>query len=297
MRRREATAPFVSSTRSERQLAGIADCRRSTDGSRRYLLELSDGGRIEAVDLPFGSRRTLCLSSQLGCTLACRFCATGLLPFRRNLSAEEIVAQARLLAAQAEGPVHNLVFMGMGEPFYNYESVIAAATELSGRGGLVAGPGRIAISTAGVLPQILRFFAEGHAFRLAISLFSAVEATRSQWMPINQRYPLEELRAALLVLPGARQKRIMLEIPLLAGVNDDDREAEALRRFCEGMRVRINLIAWNKNAAAPGARAPEREQILRYQNILRADGRPVFVRRSLGQDIDAACGQLAFRRA
>lgn len=310
----------------------IASIQRSLDGSAKYLLSLTDGRRIEAVDLRSGSRRTICVSSQVGCVLDCSFCATGRMGFSRNLSTDEIVGQvATLVSASGEPvtPVSNVVFMGMGEPFYNYANVIAAAKRLSDPRGFGIAPSKVTISTAGVLPAIKSFLDEGHAFRLAISITSAIPEVRSSLMPINERYSLSELRGVLLALPRSRQRNIMLEVPLLSGINDGERDATALREFCQGLAVRINLIAWNPTQfraneseleaggsvdqtgdqqnsgslqsllpAAAQSRQPARpddQTVLRFQAILRQDPRPVFIRKSLGRDVAAACGQLALR--
>ncbi|MBX7058900.1 MAG: 23S rRNA (adenine(2503)-C(2))-methyltransferase RlmN [Leptospirales bacterium] len=275
----------------------IVERQQALDGSARLLLELVDGARVEAVDLrPGRGRRTICVSSQAGCVLDCKFCATAALPFQRNLSVLEILDQARLAQASGEDlapPVSNIVFMGMGEPFYNYESVIAAAGFFARSGEFALGERHVCISTAGVLPALERYFAEAQAFHLAISLCSAIDDLRSQLMPINLRYPLQEIGRLLHLQSRFAQKRLMLEIPLLAGVNDGPDDAKALLQFCAPMRLRINLIPWNPNPMSSQFAAPDRESCLRFQAQLRAAGHWVFIRRSLGAEVAGACGQLA----
>ena len=284
------------------------DRRVSIDGSEKHLIRLGDGGVVEAVYLPTAGRSTLCVSSQVGCTLNCTFCATGRLGFRRNLSADEILAQAMsVLGSISREPVGrasvelrqpparltNVVFMGMGEPFYNYANVLTAADRFADPRGLAVAPRRITISTAGVLPQIEQYIREDRPYKLAISITSAIGTKRDALMPINKRYPLGLLRALLERSPARAVRRVMLEVPLLAGVNDGPEDAEALLGFCRGLPVRANLIPWNPAAVGPRYARPDRETVLRFQAILRREGMPVFVRKSLGTDIEGACGQLA----
>ena len=281
--------------------------RASRDGSIKHLIRLTDGSEVEAVFLPSKDRRTLCVSSQVGCALDCSFCATGRLGFRRNLSAVEIFAQgAAVLRASeplpavpgqlpeaAPATLTNVVFMGMGEPFYNYENVLRAADMFADPHGPAIAPRRITISTAGILPQIERYFREDRPYKLAISITSALSAKRDALMPINRRFSLEDLRTLLATSPARAVRRVMIEIPLLAGVNDGAEDCEALLKFCAGLPVRVNLIPWNPVALGPAFVSPDRDRVLAFQSALRRDGLPVFIRRSLGSDIQGACGQLA----
>ncbi len=273
----------------------------AADGSIKHLLRLSDGLCVESVFLPAGNRQTICVSSQVGCVLDCVFCATGRLGFRRNLSADEICGQLTAMGTTAT----NVVFMGMGEPFYNYDNVLEAADRFADQRGPAIAARRITISTAGVLPGIERYFREERPYHLAISITSALAAKRDLLMPINRRFPLADLEALLRALPRRSAQRVMLEVPVFAGLNDGPEDVEALRVFCRGLPVRVNLIAWNpvelgesstSPAVAPGSAPfarPSRESLLTMQAELRQEGLPVFIRRSLGQDIAAACGQLA----
>ncbi|MCB1325019.1 MAG: 23S rRNA (adenine(2503)-C(2))-methyltransferase RlmN [Spirochaetales bacterium] len=276
----------------------IADRRASEDGSLKFLVQLHDGRRVESVYLPFGKRRTVCVSSQVGCVLDCRFCATGAMGFSRNLTAAEIVIQVLLVrrslrALGLDDFVSNVVFMGMGEPFYNYEAVLAAANLLCDPRGMALAPRHITISTAGVLPAIESYCEADLAYKLAISITAADEELRNRLMPINERYRLGELRNLLLKYPPRVVSRIMFEVPLLGGVNDRQHDAERLAEFCDGLPVRINLIAWNPVKGSAPFESPSPDSVLAFQNILRAAGLTVFVRRNMGRDIAGACGQLA----
>ena len=265
----------------------------SSDGCVKFLLQLSDELKIESVYLPSGERRTVCVSSQAGCALDCSFCATGRMGLARNLSAEEITGQLELVLREVSVEdrsiaATNVVYMGMGEPFYNYDAVLRAAHLFSNQRGLNIAPGRITLSTAGVLPAMEKYFMENHAYKLALSLTSAMEEKRNILMPINRRYPLSELRKLLLRFP---RKRVLLEIPLLAGINDGPEDIEALLVFCDGLRVRVNLIPWNPSPGETFTR-PSDESVLAFQRSMRRTGLNVFIRKSLGSDIAGACGQL-----
>lgn len=274
-------------------LLEIVSRRSAADGTTKYALQLSDGYSIETMFLPSKHRRTVCVSSQVGCVLDCAFCATGTMGFSRNLTAEEIVGQVEAVLADQKIPtVTNVVFMGMGEPFYNFDNVLSAAKTLSDQKGLNIAPSRITISTAGVLSRIEEMLAADLPYKLAISITTADPVKRSRLMPINDRFPLADLRAALDRATTRAQRRVMLEIPLLAGVNDSPEDAEALRSFYAGLPVRINLIPWNPATSPVSLARPNDEAVLRFQRILRHDDRPVFIRKSLGLELNGACGQL-----
>ncbi len=278
--------------------AGMAlrDRRSSSDGAAKYVLSLSDGLSIEAMFLPSKHRRTICVSSQVGCVLDCTFCATGTMGFSRNLTTEEIVGQVELILADQEAPsASNVVFMGMGEPFYNYDNVLAAAAALSHPRGWNIAPSRITISTAGVLPRIEQMLCADLPYKLAISVTSADAVKRSRLMPINDRFPLADLRAVLERMPVRAVRRVMIEVPLLGGVNDSAQDAEALRSFCSGLPVRVNLIPWNPTDTGGSFARPDDATVLAFQKILRTEKRPVFIRRSLGLELQGACGQLVVR--
>ncbi len=287
----------------------------SMDGSHKFAFETRDGRVVESVLIPGSGRDrrkyTVCLSSQIGCKLGCAFCATGTLGFARDLSAAEIVAQVHaVLDFMAQDPetfdigkrprtqwLTNLVYMGMGEPLQNLPAVLESVAVLGDPLGLDFSHRRITLSTAGWVPG-LRELARNAAFsgNLAVSLHACDDETRSRLMPVNRRFPLAELRAALLEFPLPSRKRITLEYILFDGVNDSTAAAKALVRFVQGLRVKVNLIpyhAWEDSPAALAPASPERKEA--FVRILRAAGLTVIERVSAGADIDAACGQLAAR--
>jgi 23S rRNA (adenine2503-C2)-methyltransferase len=273
----------------------------STDGSRKLLLAVPGGGSIEAVHMPRqarGKRVTLCVSSQIGCALGCRFCATAALGLERHLSAGEIVAQV-LRCVHELGPRHpgelTLVFMGMGEPLHNFECVMGAIGILAHPAGLGLSTRRITVSTAGLVPRIEALATVEHRPLLAVSVNATTNAVRDALMPVNRRYPLEALQKALERYPCRPRERITIEYVLLAGVNDTSDDARRLADFTAAFPHQINLIPFNGGDGAR-FRAPDEPAIDRFVRALLAR-RPtiVTVRRSRGRDIDAACGQLARR--
>jgi 23S rRNA (adenine2503-C2)-methyltransferase len=283
-------------------LPELETSRCSRDGSTKLLLR-SGADRIEAVHMPrdVGSGRvTLCVSSQVGCALGCRFCATGALGLGRQLSAGEIVAQV-LATLAALGPRHpgelTLVFMGMGEPLHNLEAVARAVAVLSEPLGLGLSLRRMTVSTAGLVPQIAELGALERRPLLAVSLNATTDELRSELMPINRRYGLAELRTALERYPCRPRERITVEYVLLAGVNDRPEDAARLADFCSCFPHHINLIPFNAHEHAD-FRAPEEDAIGAFARAVLAR-RPTLlsVRRSRGRDIGGACGQLAERRA
>jgi len=286
------------------ELPRVALRRDSADGSHKLLLELPSGGElVEAVHMPRAvgnGRVTLCVSSQVGCALRCDFCATGELGLTRHLTAGEIVAQI-LVAVRELGPRHpgelTLVFMGMGEPLHNFENVARAVRVLTEPRGLGLSPRRITVSTAGLVPQIAALAELSARPLLAVSLNATTNALRDELMPINRRYPLETLVAALERYPLRARERVTVEYVLLAGVNDTPDDAARLAELCAGFAHQINLIPFN---ARPGSRyrAPADTELDTFAQALLAR-RPsiVTVRRSRGRDIDGACGQLVAARA
>ena len=260
------------------------------DGARKYLFELHDGHCIESVLIPDPPRQTLCLSSQVGCALGCRFCVTGRLGFKRNLSVAEIVDQ--VCQVQRDQPrLTNLVFMGMGEPLANYDAVSRAMQLLLDPNGLAFSHRRITVSTAGLVPQLRRLGQESPV-NLAISLHAPDDALRNQLMPINRTYPLAELLAACRDYPLAPRKRITFEYILLSGVNDEPKHARALIKLLHGVRAKVNLIPFNPHPDIP-FQPPAEERVLAFQEILQRAQLNALIRRSRGLDIGAACGQLA----
>lgn len=263
----------------------------SADGTEKVLFTLRDGATIETVDIPDRNRRTLCLSSQAGCALACRFCVTGFWGAGRNLEPGEILAQ--VFALQKSLPLRdesiNLVFMGMGEPLLNLPALRAACEilleQISWR--------RITVSTAGVVPGIEELASWPRRPALAISLHAPDEARRSELMPINRKYPLAELIAAARAFPLTAQERITFEYIPFAGFNDSLADASLLARLLAGLRAKVNLIPLNEDSVLPADLVPSPpEQVAAFQQRLEEKGLLATIRRRRGSEISAACGQL-----
>jgi 23S rRNA (adenine2503-C2)-methyltransferase len=248
------------------------------------------------IPLPAGpdttpDKYTLCISSQSGCPLACAFCATGRLGLIRNLSAWEIVDQVARIRDEADRPVRGLVFMGMGEPFMNYDAVVAAAAILSDPSGFAIDGKAITISTAGIVPMIRRYTDEGHRYRLAISLTSAIEDKRRWLMPIERKYPLDTLLDAARAHAARTRTRNTLEYVLMPDVNMGPEDADALIARLHGIPVRLNLI--DVNDASGRFRAPTADEVSRFRDRLAPLGQPIVRRYSGGKDVEGACGMLA----
>jgi 23S rRNA (adenine2503-C2)-methyltransferase len=298
----------------------ILDRRRAADGFVKYLFRTPDGHAIEAVRIPLPdpddaralkarrregraaalealptAKYTLCVSSQVGCALACDFCATGRLGGVRSLKTWEILAQHRLVAAEADHPVRGVVFMGMGEPLLNYENVIRAARILSDPAGPAIGAKAISISTAGVVPAIRRFTAEGHRFRLLVSLGAPTSEQRRRLMPIENRWPLPELMDAVRAHAAATGQRIPIAYVAIGGVNTSPEHARDLAALVRGLAVKINLIDVVDETGQ--YRPPTPDELAAFRDALDALGAPVVRRYSGGKDIAAACGTLAASRA
>ncbi len=259
------------------------------------LFRLADGAEVEAVLMEHhGGRTTVCISSQAGCAFKCSFCSTGQAGFTRNLKPIEIFEQARFFARELKTrgkKITNIVFMGMGEPFHNYDAVMDAVRLLNDPNGFGLGHRHITISTVGLVPQIDRFAAEGVQVNLAISLHAPSDEQRSKIMPVNQRYPIAELMAACERYIAQTSRKIFFEYIMLAGVNDDDASAYALAALMRGHLYHVNLIPYN---ATPDAelRGTADARIRSFQRILDSAGVPTTVRVPMGRDIAAACGQL-----
>ena len=270
----------------------------SADGTIKLRFATRDGFPVEAVAMRHHNRRTVCVSSQSGCPLRCSFCATGAMGLGRNLGAGEIFEQVLVLARRLRGRgerVSNVVLMGMGEPFLNYDAALTACRTLNDVDGFGLGARQIAISTAGWVPGIRRLAAEPLQVRLALSLHAPTDELRSELMPINRRFPLAELMAACAEYRAATRRRIFVEYLLLDGVNDSDHAAAQLGRLLAGGGFHVNLIAYNPTGGDLRASPPER--VAGFARALEAAGVGSSYRRSHGQDIDAACGQLAVRGA
>ncbi len=266
---------------------------RSRDGTEKFLFRLEDGEAIESVLIPEEDRRTLCVSSQAGCSLGCSFCATGASGFRRNLSSAEIVHQAcfaaRRLAPRGE-KITNVVFMGMGEPLRNLPAVERAIAILLSPYGFGLSGKRVTVSTAGIVPEMLAL-ASRWPVSLAVSLNAADDALRDRLMPVNRKYPLAALVSAMRRIPLQSGRKVTAEYVLLAGVNDRPEDALRLARRLRGLRVKVNLIPYNPHGEA-GYSAPSPEAVERFLRLLREGGIQAILRERRGADIRAACGQL-----
>jgi 23S rRNA (adenine2503-C2)-methyltransferase len=261
----------------------------SRDGTRKALFETADGRPVEAVLMSYrDGRRSVCVSSQSGCPLTCTFCATGSMRFGRNLTAAEIVDQ--VLHFRRRAPVNHLVFMGMGEPMMNLDAVLAACERLPDIGITHR---RTAISTVGWIPGIERLAESEMPIRLALSLHAADEALRSELMPVNDRYPLRDVLAACERYHARRRRMVFVEYLMLGGVNDRPEQAEDLADVLDPRVYKVNLIPYNPTDAPYGASTPE--AIATFRERLEARGIRATVRLTRGQDIAAACGQLAAR--
>jgi 23S rRNA (adenine2503-C2)-methyltransferase len=273
----------------------------STDGTRRYLLRLGDGREAEAVFMPEERRDTICISCQVGCAVGCGFCMTAQLGVKRGMTAGEIISQVIIVLNEVYGagqePPHgtNLVFMGMGEAFLNYEEVMRSIRIMADEKGLGISPKRVTVSTSGVIPRIYDFAKEAVRPRLAISLSATTEEQRTRLMPINRKHTLANLMKACREYPLGERERLTFEYVMLDGVNDSDEDARRLVKLLNGVRAKVNLIPHNPAPELP-YRASPMERILNFQKILLERDVPAFIRRPRGQDISAACGQLAARR-
>ncbi len=271
----------------------------SADGTRKWLLAFADGNEVETVHIPESDRGTLCISSQVGCTLNCTFCHTGTQRLVRNLDAAEIVGQIMLArdalgewpSAKDERQLTNIVLMGMGEPLYNYDNVAAALKIAMDPEGLAISRRKITLSTAGVVPMIARCGAE-LGVNLAISLHAVTDELRDRLVPLNRKYPIAELLAACRAYPGSSNaRRITFEYVMLAGVNDSPAEARELVRLLNGIPAKVNLIPFNPWPGAPYQCSSDRA-IAAFSDIVFAAGYSAPVRTPRGRDILAACGQL-----
>ena len=266
---------------------------KSVDGTEKFLLRLGDGKTIESVFIPDTPAMTFCISTQVGCAMACAFCLTGKMGLARNLTAGEIVGQVRLLAnvLDLRDTSFNIVLMGMGEPLHNYDETMKALRILADRNGFGVAPRRITLSTVGLLPQLERLAREPVMPNLAISLHAPTDAQRGELVPINKRYGVADVIAACKRFPLKRRSRITFEYVLLAGVNDRPEDARRLAKLLAGVKSKVNLIPLNAAAGIPFDR-PADAAVNRFGQILAQHGLTVSVRKSRGRDIRAACGQL-----
>ncbi|CAI2718238.1 23S rRNA (adenine(2503)-C(2))-methyltransferase RlmN [Nitrospina watsonii] len=270
----------------------------SRDGSVKYLFALEDGAEVEAIWMPETDRTTLCLSTQVGCRLACSFCLTASMGLKRQLTPAEIIGQYIAVNedhSEAE-QISNIVFMGMGEPLDNYDAVCEALRLMVSPEALRISTRKITLSTSGLVDRIERFKGENLHVNLAISLNATDNATRDQIMPINRKYPIEVLLECLRTYPLKPSRRLTFEYVMLKGINDTDEDARRLVKLLHGIPAKVNLIPFNAYQGAP-YQPPSQERIKAFQDYLLDRHFSVFVRKNRGTDILGACGQLAVQTA
>lgn len=274
----------------------VDQMQQSADGTIKNAVKLHDGLVVESVLIPTTTRTTACVSSQVGCSLNCEFCATARLKRMRNLSPDEIYDQVVTIDKQSrlyhDRPLSNIVFMGMGEPLMNYNNVLQAVEKITSDEGLGMSPKRITISTSGVSKMVKKMADDGGKFKLAVSLHSAVEEIRNKIMPFTTSFPLTELRDALQYWYQKTRSKVTYEYVVWKDINDDEKSIKALVKFCKHVPCKVNLIEYNAIDDGDFQQADE-QAIDNYIQALEEANIVVKVRRSRGKDIDAACGQLA----
>ncbi|WP_262249704.1 23S rRNA (adenine(2503)-C(2))-methyltransferase RlmN [Parapedobacter soli] len=271
---------------------------RSADRTIKSSFSLHDGNIIEGVLIPAPDRMTACVSSQVGCSLSCKFCATGYMDRKRNLRADEIYDQVVLIGKQAQAhygqPLTNIVYMGMGEPLLNYSNVLRSVERITAPDGLNMAAKRITVSTAGIAKMIKKLGDDEVRFNLALSLHAANDSKRNEIMPINEQNSLRALAEALKYYYAKTKNPVTYEYIVFNGVNDGLKDAKELAAFCKHLPCKVNIIEYNPIAFADFENAPE-DKIDRFADFLRQRGITTNIRRSRGKDIDAACGQLAIK--
>jgi len=259
---------------------------------KKFLLKYQDGLESESVILPMKFGYTLCVSSQVGCKMGCAFCETGKMGLIRSLQTEEIISQLMTAKFVLGAPIRNIVFMGMGEPFDNYEAVMQAIAVMTEPSGLALGHSKITVSTSGRVEEIYRFAEQAHpALRLAVSLNAQNNAVRSKLMPVNNTWNLQALKEAMLFYCKLKNRKILIEYVLLEGKNDSLKAAEEVANFLEGLSVTINLIPYNAQSRGPFS-PPSEETIVSFRKHLQQRGYDTLLRLTKGRSIMAACGQL-----
>lgn len=266
----------------------------SRDGSRKYLLEFSDGTSVETVGMPSKNKLAVCVSTQAGCAMGCAFCATGFNGLTRSLSAQEIVDQVRHVAMDFDERVTSVVFMGQGEPFANFDATVEALRMLNDPDSYAIGARHLTVSTCGIIPGIKRFSELPEQFTLAISLHSAVQSTRNKLMPGVKKYTLPRLHEAIQAYVEKTGRRPTYEFAMIDGINDTNHEMEALIDFCRGTLCHVNLIQLNDTPGSLLKPSPMKK-VETLQKRLQMHGVEATIRNSRGNDIDAACGQLKQR--
>jgi 23S rRNA (adenine2503-C2)-methyltransferase len=271
----------------------------SSDTTQKFLFRLDDGSLIESVLIPaspalYGmrsDRRTICISTQVGCAYGCKFCASGLDGFSRNLRANEIVNQFIAVERESRGKIDNIVFMGMGEPLANFDNLMRAISIMNAPWGFGIGARHITLSTSGLAPQIRELAEKPLQIRLAVSLHGATDEVRNQIMPINRRYNIETLLEACDYYAAQKKQRITFEYILIEGINDSKDQAHTLAKHTQRLKAKVNLIPYNTVEGLPWSR-PSRNRQEAFLSILREHGVAATLRREKGHDIQAACGQL-----
>ena len=275
--------------------AETLDVAESSDGTRKLLVGFEDGNSVETVLIPAKGRFTQCISTQVGCAMGCAFCASGARGVVRSLAADEIVAQ--YMAGRAFGEITNIVVMGMGEPFANYDETMRALKLINAGRGPNLGARHITISTCGVVPGLARLAAEGIQFELSVSLHAPNDELRSTLMPVNRKWPIDELLAACAEYTRTTKRIITFEYTLMKGVNDSRECAEELARQVRRVPMaKVNLIPLSPVSHRPDLKTPDEATMLMFLDVLMKAGVQTMLRRSRGRDADAACGQLRLRR-
>ena len=263
----------------------------SADGTKKYLFDVLDGNAIESVLMQYKYGKTICVSSQIGCKMGCKFCASTGIKFVRSLTAGEIVEQVLAVEQDINDKISNIVFMGIGEPFDNYDNVMKAIKILNNQRGLNIGARHISVSTSGLVPMIYKFADEDYQCTLSISLHATNDEKRSKMMPINNRYNIKELIEACKYYINKTNKRISFEYALAKDNNDNLEDAKELVKLLKGMLCHVNLIPINKIENGEFTKSSN-ENIIKFRDYLNDNGIVATIRRELGSDIDAACGQL-----
>lgn len=271
----------------------LLDSRRSpSDGTAKYLFKLGDSNTIETVFIPEKDRNTICLSSQVGCKFGCLFCASAPFGFVRNLKVSEMLDEVLFVKSHhPDSRITNIVFMGIGEPFDNYDNVMDAIRMLNDRDAFDIGARKITVSTCGIIPAMQRFAKEGLQVELSVSLHAADNATRSKLVPVNRKYPLSDLIDACREYVEATNRIITFEYVLIEGMNASEKDARNLARLLKGMKCKVNAIAYNQ-IKARGYSAPSAKTAALFMKTLKGCGVNAMLRKSRGEDIDAGCGQL-----
>jgi 23S rRNA (adenine2503-C2)-methyltransferase len=276
----------------------IESCQISNDGTRKYLFRFPGGEKIESVMIKQPKRMTLCVSSQVGCGMGCSFCRTATMGFKKHLSPSQIIQQVLGVVDDAkrfDDMFSNVVFMGMGEPLHNFNGIKEAIKIMTDQHGLSITPRRITVSTVGLVPAIKKFIQE-IPVNLAVSLNATTDEVRSKIMPVNKRFNIAELLGSLKDYPGNPRRRVTIEYVMLSGVNDTEEDLKRLPKLLRNIPAKVNLIPYNENAGL-GFRAPSKSNVARWQSELNRRNINVTVRWSKGNDISAACGQLATEKS